>query len=387
VKVAILHMLFSELGGNEVLAINLGRALNDLGFSVDIYTFELNPNVRRILGEIPGNLRILNEPTYLRILKSLSAGRLIRLRRLLLYRYLTEGLNEILSNYDLIIDTQSNTPYNADISYIHFPAIIDYTLWGSKNFKRSLRFTYNYLISRLCKLGKTELILTNSSWTAKWILRAYGNIAPISILYPPVDVEYFSRVIDKYLRENLIITVSRFTPEKNLDLIVDLAKKIPNYEFVIVGSTSKYSKYLIRNILMKAKKLGIKNLRIYTDLPRDKLKELLGKAKYYLHPQFPEHFGISVVEAMSAGCIPIVYRDGGVWYDVVSKIADFLGYNTIDEVEKIIKYLDSNENMYMELREKSIKLSSFFSYNNFKDKLLRYVNNVLTLKKSELVKG
>jgi len=125
---------------------------------------------------------------------------------------------------------------------------------------------------------------------------------------------------------------------------------MPNYEFLIVGSTSKYSKSVIKGILMKAKRLGVKNLRIYTDIPKSELRELLGKAKYYLHPPFPEHFGISVVKAMAAGCVPIVYRDGGIWYDVVSKIANILGYNVIDEVMKIVENLDSFKVLCIPLR-------------------------------------
>jgi glycosyltransferase involved in cell wall biosynthesis len=140
---------------------------------------------------------------------------------------------------------------------------------------------------------------------------------------------------------------------------------------------------VIREILVKAEKLGVKNLRIRTDIPKNELKELLGRAKYYLHPPFPEHFGIAVVEAMSAGCIPIVYRDGGVWYDVVSKVADTLGYNTIDEVVKIIKYLDNDKDTYIKLKEKSVEISKSFSYSNFKNKLLGYVNNILILKKEK----
>ena len=134
-KVAVLHALFSDLGGADVLAINLGKALNDLGFNIDFYTFELNPNIRRILSEVPGNLRIFRKPAYVKVLEGLSSGRLLRLRRILLYRYLAKRLDEISSNYDLTIDTQSNIPYDTDISYIHFPAVIDYTLWMSRNSK------------------------------------------------------------------------------------------------------------------------------------------------------------------------------------------------------------------------------------------------------------
>ena len=386
-KVAVFHALFSELGGGEVFAINLGRALSELGFNVDFYSFELNPRFHSILGDVLGRLVLLKKPSYLEFLEDLSTGRLVRFRRLLLYKYLAKILSDISHNYDLTIDTQSNIPYITDISYIHFPARIDYVLWGFRSPRKTLilRQAYNFLLNRLikqlCKLGRPKLILTNSSWTAKWVVKAYGDIAPINILYPPVDVEYFSEVVDRYPRENIIITISRFTPEKKLDSIVDLAKRVSNYEFVIVGTTSKYSRYVIKNIIDKVRRLKVKNLRIYTDIPRSELRELLGRAKYYLHPPFPEHFGISVVEAMAAGCIPIVYRDGGVWYDIVSKVSHILGYEVIDEVPNIIRQLENSRDLRTWLRDNSVEISKMFSYEKFREKLSNEINIVLKTKK------
>ena len=38
---------------------------------------------------------------------------------------------------------------------------------------------------------------------------------------------------------------------------------------------------------------------------------MLLKTKVYLHTTINEHFGISIVEAMASGCIPIVHNSGG----------------------------------------------------------------------------
>jgi glycosyltransferase involved in cell wall biosynthesis len=118
------------------------------------------------------------------------------------------------------------------------------------------------------------------------------------------------------------------------------------------------------------------------NVPRDELRKLLSRAKYYLHPPFPEHFGISVVEAMAAGCIPIVYRDGGVWYDIVSRVSDILGYGDINEVPNIIKSLDNNKDLYITLRSKGIEISKEFNYENFKKNLSKWVDYALKVKKS-----
>ena len=110
------------------------------------------------------------------------------------------------------------------------------------------------------------------------------------------------------------------------------------------------------------------------NVPRSKLRELLGSAKYCLHPPFPEHFGISIVEAMATGCVPIVYKDGGAWYDVVNKVSDILGYK---DINNIIRHLDSNKDLYVSLRDRSIKISKTFNYENFKKNLLKLLNYVL----------
>ena len=53
------------------------------------------------------------------------------------------------------------------------------------------------------------------------------------------------------------------------------------------------------------------NLVIEVDASFDRLLELMRKSKVYLHPFAGEPFGISTVEAMSAGLIPVVPDEGG----------------------------------------------------------------------------
>jgi hypothetical protein len=84
---------------------------------------------------------------------------------------------------------------------------------------------------------------------------------------------------------------------------------------------------------------------------------------------------------MSAGLIPIVYRDGGTWYDIVSKISDLLGYTNIGEIPGIIRRLSEDTVICLKLREKSVILAKSFNYENFKRNLLEKVNYVLKVKK------
>jgi alpha-1,2-mannosyltransferase len=43
-----------------------------------------------------------------------------------------------------------------------------------------------------------------------------------------------------------------------------------------------------------------------------------------------EHFGISVVEAMVSGLVPVVHSSGGPWLDILEQGKGGFGYNTPD---------------------------------------------------------
>jgi len=63
---------------------------------------------------------------------------------------------------------------------------------------------------------------------------------------------------------------------------------------------------------------------------------------------------------------PIVYRDGGGWTDIVSRISMSLGYARIEEAARIIKQLDGDPGLAEKLREKEREVVGEFSFENFR---------------------
>jgi len=375
-RIMVFHALLELAGGGEKFAIELSKALDELSFDVEILTFYrdyeafersinlLTPNYRPKIIAKP-------TPTSYNLLDIILSERLIRFKRLMLAQSLLKTSRRL--DYDLIFDTSSNVPLDVDISYIHYPTIAPGYSGGI------IYRTYHLLVKNFSRLleGTPKLVLTNSSWTANKVITYYPRlIGRVFTLYPPVDVEYFNEAFSKG-RDELVITVSRFTPEKNLGEVLKVAKALRNYNFLLVGSAGKYSEPIIKYLRTRIESENLDNVELKMNVPRDELRKLLSRAKYYLHPPFPEHFGISVVEAMATGCIPIVYRDGGVWYDIVSRVSDILGYGDINEVPNIIRNLDSNKDLYITLRSKSIEISKEFNYENFKKNLSKWVNYVL----------
>ncbi len=372
-KIGLLHPLFEIAGGGEYLALNIIKALTEEGHDVTVLTvssFDKDKFSKLYNIDIREAKVIRLKFKSVQVVEKFLGGRGVRLRRFLIYKYMFKYLKEELNHtFDLTFETQSNVPAPVDVSYIHFPAIYEML-----NPEFRVNWLYEKIVGKfardIMKLGRPRLVLTNSTWTSKIIKKVYNLNA--EIIYPPVNTKYFSECFDQE-KENLVITVSRFTPEKHLEAIIEVARKVKDYLFIIVGSTSRYSKPILKKLNNLIKEYTLSNVILKPNLPRAELKETLCRAKFYLHPPFPEHFGISVVEAMSAGAIPIVYKDGGAWTDIVSRIGvKRLGYANIEEVPKIIKSLEKEN----ELRYKVIETAKNFDETRFREKIARIVEEL-----------
>jgi len=169
---------------------------------------------------------------------------------------------------------------------------------------------------------RNSAILTNSEYSKKAIFDAYGLDDAI-VLSPPVDVNTFrnsafsSSSFDGYNeREDVVLVVSRIDPSKNIENAINFAKLLKENKIgkgmIITGSLDHYfDGYYdkLKEMIIDLKLLDYVTFEINVSL--DKLLSFMKKSKVYFHPKPGEHFGMSIVEAMSAGLIPIVPDIGG----------------------------------------------------------------------------
>jgi glycosyltransferase involved in cell wall biosynthesis len=114
-------------------------------------------------------------------------------------------------------------------------------------------------------------------------------------------------MVSSGVKRNLVVTAGRAAPEKRLDLFWSVARRCPDFEFVMLLTSNSYD----REYSLKLVRECPKNGKIVFDPPKAAYDRVLGEAKVYLHLMQGEHFGITIVEAMSAGCVPIVHDSGG----------------------------------------------------------------------------
>ena len=372
-KIAVVHTFFDEAGGGERLALEMVRALRELGHRVDLYTAHVDERAWGVLAsglEDPPRPIPLGEPLLSKALR--MTGRFVRFRRLYAITRLAGRVKRVTKDYDLVIETQTNVPvFWADASYIHFPAIIDYL--AAQGRAGALRRLYDWAVAREVRglIDSTKPIMTNSTWTAERVREAYGS-PKVYVVHPPVNVNELLPLGGE--REKVVLTVSRLTPEKNLHLIPRIARAVPEAKFYLVGAYGPSSLEAMFAIKQEAK--GMRNFYFEVDVPRKRILELMSRASVYLHPPFAEHFGIAIAEAAAAGLVPVVYRDGGGWTDIVSRIDKGLGYTSVEEAAHIIRSLLNDPGRLKELSARAREVAKGFSYERFKKRVGEVIEDI-----------
>lgn len=242
------------------------------------------------------------------------------------------------SKCDVVIDVYSNAVLpGVGIDYIHYPLLKAVeTGLPRKRANKIFFYPYQSFLRAKRKNINHKLILANSRFTAEAIKSELG-INP-HVLYPPISENLYAKKLDLCKKRGAkVITVSRICEGKNLSIIPHIAKLTrKEISFTIVGLLDSAETL---NLLTKSiKKLGLsKRVKILLNITRDQLKQMLLTSRVYLHPTINEHFGISIVEAMALGSIPVVHDSGGP-REFVNK--EFR-YESIEEAaEKVEKAVD-----------------------------------------------
>jgi glycosyltransferase involved in cell wall biosynthesis len=199
-------------------------------------------------------------------------------------------------------------------------------------------------------LNTYNLFLSNSSFTKKYTDYMWKiDDEKSCVLHPPIQDSYVRLAKDflknKVKKQKSFITVGRFFPDnhcKNQHIMVEEFikaryeyKELCNWDFHIVGNINDESYYL-KCVEIAKNQPGI---YFHKNISNTELSELLKKSCFYVHatglnnqgPHQCEHFGLSIIEAMAHGCVPIVYGYGGV-FDILN-VAKGMGFSYSSSIE------------------------------------------------------
>jgi glycosyltransferase involved in cell wall biosynthesis len=223
------------------------------------------------------------------------------------------------------------------------------------------------------KLFRINKIICNSKFTKKFIDKEYG--VDSVVVYPPVPTED----IKPKKKEKIILYVGRFSAlkqNKGQDTLIDTFKKFskstPDWKLILVGGGEVGADEYIETLQKVAKGFPIE---ILVSPDYKIVKDLYGKASYFWsaagfginpekNPELVEHFGITVVEAMAGGAIPLAYDAGGHKEIIKNGNNGYLWEKTT-ELIKLTRGLIATKSESREIVKRMIYSAQTFSYGNF----------------------
>lgn len=224
------------------------------------------------------------------------------------------------------------------------------------------------------KLFRIDKIICNSYFTKSFIDEEFGVNS--IVIYPPVDVSS----IKPKRKENIILSVARFSEllqSKRQDVLVESFKKLlkkglSGWKLVLAGGSEVGAGEFLGRLKRSAKGYPIE---ILENPPFKKLVSLYGRSKIFWsavgfgvnankYPMKVEHFGISVVEAMAAGCVPLVYNAGG-HIEIVNNGQNGYLWSKIGELVKLTLMLSRAKQKLNKLSRACVLSSRNFGYERF----------------------
>jgi len=247
------------------------------------------------------------------------------------------------------------------------------------------------------KLKNWHVKNTNSQFTKQVIEKAWGTKIDV-VHYPMVNLKIKDFSPSEALakqgglrKDKIILNVGRFFAHQHskrqdvlVEIFAELIQKYPQetkgWQLVLIGGVedqayadkvAKLSQGLPIKIIHEAKRQQIldyyQKTSIYWHATGFEVDELA-------HPEKVEHFGISTVEAMASGCVPVVLGKGGQVEVVGEKFKDLLWQTKAECVEKTIAIIKNNK-LQMQNAQLAQKQAQKFGREQFKQKLEQMINS------------
>lgn len=236
------------------------------------------------------------------------------------------------------------------------------------------------------KISRVNKFFCNSYFTKSYIDKEFSIEG--FVIYPPVEIK-----AKKIKKENIILTVGRFRVRdivtlservitgvgdyKKLAVMIKAFKEmfkngLKGWKFILAVSIKDEERSVFNDLKKEAEGFPIEFLVNKTN---DELWDIYSRAKIYWHasgfgedlekhPEYAEHFGISTVEAMGAGAVPVVINAGGQVEIVENEKNGFL-WNNLEELQKRTLQLINDEALMEKMSKAAMKHALVFSGDRF----------------------
>ncbi|MBI3485313.1 glycosyltransferase family 4 protein [Candidatus Daviesbacteria bacterium] len=229
------------------------------------------------------------------------------------------------------------------------------------------------------KLSSWKQAIFNSDFTREYIQKKF----PIKgfTLYPPVSLNGFR--VGKKKRKILSVGFFSTSKPKKQELLIKVFKSLVNRNKInelslhLAGGVMDGNEDFLSQLRKEA--IGYK-IFFYPNIKLKELIDLYAESLIYWHatgydesdPKKFEHFGITTVESMASGCIPIVINKGGHLEIIKDKVNGFL-WDTPKQLEELTLKVIEDESLQKKISKQAVIDSKKFSKEEFNKKILQLV--------------
>lgn len=367
------RQFFPSTGGIENVMYCLSRALQQEGYCSDTVTLRSIFNT----GEIADT-------------ESCVDGlKVYRLAHMGIKRYpIAPGVISFVPSYDVLhihgidffIDFLSLTrPFHGKPIIVSTHGGIFHTQWLA-----SFKQFYFKTFTRLSLRGADAIVCIS-----KQDYDLFRTIAPehkLHIVSNGVNVEPFL-TIKKQIVPGLLLGIGRIVKHKCIERLISLlsmlAKDFPNVHLVWVGNDPEKR---IPQLLAYAQQLGVESrVNFVGQVPDEKVRDLLSQAHLFVSAAEYEGFGLSTIEAMSSGTVPVV-TPVGVHPEVVreEKTGFIYGFEEQQALDCFRYVLSLDENKINQIGNNARETAKQYSWTKVVDSYLAIYESVLSKKDPSL---
>lgn len=248
--------------------------------------------------------------------------------------------------------------------------------------------------SALNRLRAYDIIVANSRFTQGWIQQRWG--LPSTIIYASCEL-----VDGTQPKAKMICHAGKFASahnhqvmNKHQDVLIESFKALPDlhqagWQLHLAGGCDPTPENQAQVAALQRASEGYP-IFFHVNASLAELQQLYRTASLYWHatgygrdaqrnPNTQEHFGITIVEAMSAGAVPVVFNSGGPTETVTHGVSGFV-WDDSSELTAYTRRLVADEPLRSSLSQQAIARSQHFSNAKFLARLDAIVEQLLVNK-------